>query len=83
MAVIQFYTRRGCHLCEIMLEELLPMIRGRVDIEMCDIDSRAEWRDKFDVRVPVIEFEGALISDYPLDYDAVQALLVRLADSDE
>ncbi len=83
MFIIQYYSRAGCHLCEIMLEELLPLIRGRVDIEMCDIDSRPEWREKYDTRVPVVEYAGELITAYPLDYGAVRRFLARLPENHE
>ncbi len=81
MAVIHYYTRKGCHLCEIMLEELLPLIRGRAEIEMRDIDSRAEWRDKYDIRVPVIECDGRLVSEYPLDHDVIRAILAQMPEN--
>jgi hypothetical protein len=83
MFVIQYYSRVGCHLCEVMLEELLPLIRGRADIEVCDIDSRQEWREKYDARVPVVEYGGQLISTYPLDYGAVRRFLARLPENHE
>jgi hypothetical protein len=83
MAVIHYYSRKGCHLCEIMLEELLPLIRGRAEIEYRDIDSQQEWREKYDVRVPVIEYDGQLISEYPLDYSAIRAILSRMPENSE
>ncbi len=83
MAVIHYYTRRGCHLCEVMLEELLPLIRGRVEIEYRDIDSRPDWCEKYDVRVPVIEYDGQLISEYPLEYGAIRAVLSQIPEIDE
>ncbi len=79
MSEFHYYTRQGCHLCELMLEEFLPLVRGRIKVEVRDIDLRSEWRDKYDVRVPVIEYKGRLISDYPLDSDAVRAALAGLA----
>lgn len=81
MPVIHFYTRKGCHLCEIMLEELLPLIRGRIKVETHDIDLLDEWRDKYDVRVPIIEFDDQIVSDYPLDYGAIGAILARLPEN--
>lgn len=66
-----------------MLEELLPLIRGRVEIEYRDIDSRPEWCEKYDVRVPVIEYDGQLISEYPLNYAAVRAVLGQIPEDDE
>jgi hypothetical protein len=83
MAVIHYYSRKGCHLCEVMLEELLPLIRGRAEIEYRDIDSQPEWRKKYDVRVPVIEYDGQLISEYPLDYGAIRAILSRMPENSE
>ena len=66
-----------------MLEELLPLIRGRAEIEYRDIDSKQEWREKYDVRVPVIEYDGQLISEYPLDYGAIRAILSRIPENSE
>ncbi len=83
MAVIHYYSRKGCHLCEIMLEELLPLIRGRAEIEYRDIDSQPGWRQKYDVRVPVIEYDGQLVSEYPLDHSALRAVLSQIPDFDE
>jgi len=83
MAVIHYYSRRGCHLCELMLEELLPLIRGRAEIEYRDIDSKQEWREKYDVRVPVIEYDGKLLSEYPLDYGAIREMLSRMPENRE
>ena len=81
MAVIHYYSRKGCHLCEVMLEELLPLIRGKADIEMRDIDTLAEWREKYDIRIPVIEYGGKLVSAYPLDYDAVRVMLAQISEN--
>jgi hypothetical protein len=78
MQALRIYSRQGCHLCELLIEELLPMIRGRLATEVCDIDSRPDWRERFDVRIPVVEFEGEVISEYPLDRQAVAKLLERL-----
>lgn len=75
MAAIQVYSRRGCHLCEILIEELLHVLRGRMDLEILDIDSREDWREKYDTRVPVVKYDGDLICQYHLDRDALAAIL--------
>ncbi|MBT5862653.1 MAG: glutaredoxin family protein [Gammaproteobacteria bacterium] len=77
MQVLHYYTRTGCHLCEIMLEELLPLIRGKVELEIRCVDSRDDWREKYDIRVPVVESGGQIISEYPLNLDSVHAFLAR------
>ena len=77
MQILHYYTRTGCHLCEIMLEELLPLIRGKAELEIRCVDSRDDWREKYDVRVPVVESGGQIISEYPLNLDSVHAFLAR------
>ena len=78
MTTLHFYTRRGCHLCEVMLEELLPMIAGRTSLEIRDIDTDENWRREFDVRVPVLACDDRVVSEYPLDQSAVLDLLAAL-----
>jgi hypothetical protein len=47
---------------------------------MRDIDSQVEWREKYDIRIPVIEYDGELVSEYPLNYDAIRAMLDRITE---
>ena len=80
MSGLRVYSRQGCHLCKLLIEELLPRVRGRLLVEVCDIDSRADWQAKYDIRVPVVEFEDRVISEYPLDREAISELLASLPD---
>jgi len=75
MAVLQVYSRRGCHLCEQLLEDLVPLVRHRLAVDIRDIDSRADWRRKYDKRVPVVEFEGDVVCQYTLDRHAIQDIV--------
>ena len=78
MKTLHVYSRQGCHLCEVLLEEFLPLVRGRLDVEVRDIDTRDDWRERYDVRVPVVEYGDDVISQYHLDRAALDALLQRL-----
>jgi hypothetical protein len=71
------YSRRGCHLCDVLLEELMSLVRGRFDVEVRDIDSRSDWKERFNVRIPVVEFEGKVVCQYRLDQPAINAILAR------
>ena len=75
MAAIHVYSRRGCHLCELLIEELLELNLGRMKVEVRDIDSREDWRDAYDTRVPVVKYDGELICQYHLDRDALADIL--------
>ena len=75
MPAIEVYTRRGCHLCELLIEELLEMAEGRLELDICDIDTRDDWRQKYDRRVPVVRYDGQFICQYHLDRDALTRIL--------
>lgn len=72
---IQVYSRPGCHLCEVLLEELMPIIRGRLDLEMCNIDTNSDWMARFGLRIPVVVFEGQEICHFKLDKDAIARIV--------
>ena len=74
---IRVYSRPGCHLCEELLEELLPLVRGRAQVSVEDIDSRAEWAAAYGTRIPVVELDGDFICQYRLDAAAVERALER------
>lgn len=78
MPALRIYSRQGCHLCEVLIEELLPMVRGRLATEVRDIDARPDWRARYELRVPVVEYEDTVISEYPLDRQAITGLLDSL-----
>lgn len=78
---LRMYSRPGCHLCEQLAEELLPMIRDRLELEIVDIDTRPDWRAAFGKRIPVLEFEGRVVCQYLLDKEAVAKILAGIADS--
>ena len=75
MAILRVYSRRGCHLCEDLIEQLLPLLDGRLELEVCDIDTRNDWREQYDTRVPVVEYDGELVCQYHLDRDAIARVL--------
>lgn len=75
MPRVEVYSRRGCHLCELLIEELLPLIEGKFELEVLDIDSREDWQDEFDTRVPVVKYDGELICQYHLDRESLSRVL--------
>ena len=79
MKTLDVYSRRGCHLCEQLLEELLPRVRGRLEVVVHDIDTRDDWKAAYDTRVPVVEFDGEVVCQYRLDRDALERILSQVA----
>ena len=75
MKALAVFSRQGCHLCEQLIEELLPLVRGRLEVVVHDIDSREDWKMEYDARVPVVEYDGELICQYHLDRNALTRIL--------
>jgi hypothetical protein len=75
MTDVVVYSRRGCHLCEVLIEELLPLCRGRAEVAVRDVDTRSDWRERYGNDVPVVEIDGQSVCRHRLDRDAVTAAL--------
>ena len=73
--VLRVYSRQGCHLCEKLLEDLLPVVRGRLRIDVIDIDSDEQLKPLYDTRVPVVEFAGETLCEYTLDAAVIRKIL--------
>ena len=83
MATIYVYSRHGCHLCEVLIDEMLPLLQGRIDIQVRDIDTNEAWRNDYDVRIPVVEYEGRVICEYHLDKAKIAAIVASSATPEE
>lgn len=71
------YTRRGCHLCEVLVEQLLEEFGDAAAPLLKDIDTNPEWRREYDTRVPVLEYNGEWVCDYELDIERLRELIAR------
>ncbi len=75
MPELDVFSRRGCHLCEVLIEELLPIVQGRASVAIHDVDTRAEWAAGYGNRLPVVELDGRVLCEFKLDADAVRRAL--------
>ncbi len=74
LPLITVYSRRGCHLCEELLEELEPLIRGRAAVKVEDVDTNPEWVELYGLLVPVVYYAGSEVCRYQLDRSAILQL---------
>ena len=81
--VIEVFSRPGCHLCEVLLDELQPLVRGVLEVAVRNIDGRDDWRTAYGELIPVVVFEGREVCRYRLDQDAIIRLVAdcRATDS--
>jgi glutaredoxin len=62
------YSRKGCHLCEIIKESLIKLERrGGFRWREVDVDSDAELRRLYNDEVPVIFIDGRKAFKYRMD----------------
>tara|TARA_B100001778_G_C18502643_1_gene590405 strand:- start:682 stop:927 length:246 start_codon:yes stop_codon:yes gene_type:complete len=50
------YSKRGCHLCEELIEQLIEFLNSRAKIEIIDIESSKDLLDKYHADIPVVTF---------------------------
>ncbi len=62
------YSRKGCHLCEIVKESMNKLQRrGGFSWQEIDVDSSEELRHKFSDEVPVVFIDGRKAFKYRMD----------------
>jgi glutaredoxin len=62
------YSRKGCHLCEVVKESLDKLSRrGGFAWREIDVDSDAELRRQFNDEVPVVFIDGRKAFKYRMD----------------
>lgn len=76
-AEITVYSRRGCHLCEDLIGELEPLLKGRARLRVVDIDGDPGLRKIYHERVPVVCGGEDELCQHFLDRGAVLAWLDR------
>ncbi len=77
LPVVRVYSRPGCHLCELLLEELLPAIGANMDLEVLNIEDDERWLQDYAIRIPVVEIAGRFVCQYKLDPVALRSAMKR------
>jgi len=65
---VVLYTRKGCHLCEVVKESLVKLRRhGSFELREIDVDSDAETRRLYTDEVPVVFINGRKAFKYRMN----------------
>jgi glutaredoxin len=68
MRQVVVYSRKGCHLCEVVKESLAKLARrGGFTWQEIDVDTDAELRRQFNDQVPVVFIDGHKAFKYRMD----------------
>ena len=79
MPELDVYTRQGCHLCEVLIEQLLELVGQKARLRIHDVDTSDDWQAQYGSLVPVVEFEGRRLCHYKLDAAVISAALAGRA----
>jgi hypothetical protein len=73
---LTLFSRPGCHLCEIMLEQLQPFLeKYPLELQLVDIDSDDELLRRYALKIPVLALEGETLCQYQLDPEVLSQAL--------
>jgi hypothetical protein len=73
---VVLYGAPGCHLCEDAAASLEAMHgRHRFTLRKVDIHADAEMERRFLIEIPVVEIDGVIVTQAPIDLEAVVAAL--------
>lgn len=78
--LLHLYYRQGCHLCDEMWQHLQQIHSDTTtfEVELVDVDSTAELKEKYGILIPVLEADGEVICNYYLDPVALEQYLVSV-----
>lgn len=78
MHEVVVYSRKGCHLCDIV-KETLAQLHGEADFHWreIDIDTDHELQRKYNDEVPVVFINGRKAFKYRMDRSQFLRTLVR------
>lgn len=73
---VNFYTKEGCHLCEVALE-IIDLVAEKIDFQFnsIDITKDEELMMKFDVEIPVIEIDKEIVFVHKVDKQKLISIL--------
>jgi glutaredoxin-like protein DUF836 len=62
------YSREGCHLCELMAEQLAGLLAGSAcQFELLDVDADPAARARWGHKIPVLLLDNELVCHGSLD----------------
>lgn len=69
------YTREGCHLCDDAIKtvrRVADSIRREVSLDVIDVDTDSELRERYGERVPYVLVDGRPRFKYRVDEDELR-----------
>jgi len=84
MTRITIYSRPGCHLCDVMKELVVRVVRERPELgalEEIDISNDADLEARYGLEVPVLVVDGRKAAKYRVTEEELRRMLAGRAES--
>jgi hypothetical protein len=78
MITLILYSRPECHLCEMLTDELAPLLQGRAQVQHVDVSHDPDLERRYGLRIPVLVAGETELSSYPLDREQVEKYLAAI-----
>jgi glutaredoxin len=76
MKKVFLYSREGCHLCEVVEEQLARVQKEHpFELEIVDIDGDPSLKEQYGLEIPVVMLDGKKVAKYHLDEDMLRRRL--------
>ena len=73
--VFYVYSKKGCHLCEILIEQLLELIKDQAEIHIEDIENSNTLMERYHLRIPVVKYKKQTLFQYQLNRSVIKKIL--------
>ena len=77
--IFYVYTKQGCHLCEILIEQLMETLRDKADIKFIDIESKPELFNKYCEIIPLVKYRDEELFRYHYDRNIIKKIMITFS----
>lgn len=74
--IFYVYTKQGCHLCEILIEQLMETLRDKADIKFIDIESKPELFNEYCEIIPLVKYRDKELFRYHYDHNIIKKIMM-------
>ena len=77
--IFYVYTKLGCHLCEILIEQLMETLRDKADIKFIDIESKPELFNEYCEIIPLVMYRDEELFRYHYDHNIIKKIMITFS----
>ena len=77
--IFYVYTKQGCHLCEILIEQLIETLRDKADIKFIDIESKQELFNEYCEIIPLVKYRDEELFRYHYDHNIIKKVMITFS----